>query len=147
MTIEMFDHNNMEDYVMSVAKLESLCFADAWTEESCRDSLRLDYNYGLVAMEAGEALGYLLYNVIQDESELLRVAVLDSCRGNGFGEKLTRQYLDSISKSCVKSMLEVRSKNEPAKSLYEKLGYKKLTSRKGYYNNPVDDGDIYQLEF
>ena len=41
--------------------------------------------------------------------------------------------------------LEVRSKNTPAIKLYNSLSFKKISERKNYYKDPVDDALIMML--
>ena len=44
-------------------------------------------------------------------------------------------------------MLEVRDSNEPAISLYEKLGFREVGRRKNYYRNPKEDALILRKEW
>lgn len=95
----------------------------------------------------GRICGYLIYNLIADESELLRVAVECEYRNKGCGRRLVSRYFDNISVGAVGSMLEVRHNNYPAIKLYEQMGYEKLAVRKKYYANPVADAIIYKKVF
>ena len=83
---------------------------------------------------------------IADESELLRIAVADKFRKLGVGENLMMAYKEELKSHCDKFFLEVRYTNEPAKKLYEKLGYKEISIRKDYYSNPKEDACIFSLE-
>ena len=44
-------------------------------------------------------------------------------------------------------MLEVRVSNEPARKLYEKLGFTQVGLRKNYYRNPREDACILRKEW
>ena len=56
----------------SVASMECKSFADAWTEAMVADSLAQSYNHlWLAEDQAGNACGYLLANILGDETELL----------------------------------------------------------------------------
>lgn len=147
MNIVLVDEKNIDNQVRAIADLESRCFLDAWSEDSCRDSLQRAYNLGFTLWDDNRFCGYLLANMIQGDSELLRVAVPEELRGRGYGRLLLTTYLQLASASCERSILEVRSQNAVAKRLYEQLGYRYLTTRRDYYRNPKDDGDIYQIEF
>lgn len=81
----------------------------------------------------GRICGYLIYSLVADESELLRVAVDCEYRNKGCGRRLVSRYFDNISVGAVGSMLEVRHDNYPAIMLYEQMGYEKLAVRKRYY--------------
>ncbi len=90
--------------------------------------------------------GYLMANVIIDESELLRIAVSQEMQRKGIGRALMKEYFDYISPSCVRSILEVRQSNIKARRLYEALGYDNISVRKEYYNSPVEDAIIYECK-
>ena len=44
-------------------------------------------------------------------------------------------------------MLEVRATNEPAKRLYEKMGFESVGVRRNYYRNPREDALILRKEW
>jgi len=44
-------------------------------------------------------------------------------------------------------MLEVRASNDPARLLYEKLGFQQAGRRPGYYRNPREDALILRKEW
>ena len=41
----------------------------------------------------------------------------------------------------------IRFRNEPARRLYEKLAFRQLGRRRGYYANPPEDAVLYALQF
>lgn len=90
--------------------------------------------------------GYLMANVIIDESELLRIAVSTELQRRGIGRALMHEYLDYIKPYCVRSILEVRQSNIKARRLYETFGYDNISVRKDYYNAPVEDAVIYEYK-
>ena len=90
-------------------------------------------------------MGYAFGTVIIDEGELYRIAVSPENRGKGIGERLLHEFVEEChERGTVKLFLEVRSKNVPARRLYEKTGFKEISVRKGYYGD--DDAVIYSLE-
>ena len=91
--------------------------------------------------------GYLMANIIIDESELLRVAVSSEMQRHGIGRRLVEEYIDYIKYSCKRSILEVRQSNIRARRLYEMCGYSDISRRKDYYSAPVEDAIIYELKF
>jgi [ribosomal protein S18]-alanine N-acetyltransferase len=43
-------------------------------------------------------------------------------------------------------LLEVRESNLPARHLYENHGFAPIGRRKGYYQHPVEDAVLYELQ-
>lgn len=112
------------------------------------DSLAQSHNHlWLVEDDAGTPCGYLLANVLGDETELLRIAVNPECRKDGIGQLLMDAYLAFARIDAVRGLLEVRHGNGAAKHLYEKNGYHLLACRKNYYKHPDEDADIYEIAF
>lgn len=127
--------------------MENACFADAWTYEMLASSMEQAWNHLFVATMQGEMRGYLLANVVADETELLRIAVDEKRRNEGVGQALLDAYFTFAKKSSSRGLLEVRHGNAAAKHLYEKNGYRLLATRKKYYKNPVEDADMYERLF
>ena len=75
-------------YAQRVAQMEQDSFDDAWTEAMVADSLAQSYNHlWLAEDDIGTPCGYLLANVLGDETELLRIAVNPECRKDGIGSR------------------------------------------------------------
>lgn len=133
------------DVYKTIYELEKACFEEPWTEISVNNQLSNENSVYSVFEEDGETIGYAFGTVIIDEGELYRIAVSPEKRGNGIGESLLRDFVENCrNKGAVKLFLEVRSRNVPARRLYEKIGFKEISVRKGYYGD--DDAVIYFLE-
>lgn len=156
-----------------IANLEKECFSDAWSGQSIEQALSKEYNLLVFAgadksgnpfekvicggsdfqarlariceneCDLSKFEGYIIANVTGDESELLRIAVVSDRRKMHAGYRLLKKYLKNT--SAASYFLEVRAGNIPARGLYEKLGYKAINVRKGYYQNPVEDAIVYKL--
>jgi len=134
-----------EELIEYIANLEAECFSTPWSVESIRDTWEKDYNIIYVAVDEENKdsfAGYLIANVIGDESELLRVAVSPNLRGRKIGDMLLTYYLDDVPN--MRYLLEVRENNVAAKSLYLKHGYKEIAVRKNYYKDPIENGCIFE---
>ncbi len=83
-------------------------------------------------------VGYCLFWHVADEIHLIDIAVAPSAQRRGIGRALMADLLDYAKAHAVaKVLLEVRTGNTPAISLYETQGFERLRVRKGYY----DDGE------
>lgn len=137
-----------ESHIAQVAALEKLCFSDPWSENSVASELRNPLSCWLVAEEDGVVAGYVGSQTVMDESDMMNVAVHPDYRRKGISEALVAELVEALKKQeshCL--TLEVRVSNEPAKALYEKLGFTQVGLRKNYYRNPKEDALILRKEF
>lgn len=122
--------------------LEKECFSDPWSITSIENQLSSEQTIFMIHEENGEAAGFALGTQVCGEAELYRIAVSDKFRRRGIGERLLTDFLEQCRKrGAGKVFLEVRSRNIPAISLYEKAGFEKIAVRKGYYGD--DDAVIF----
>ena len=137
-----------ESHVPQVAELEKICFSDPWSEKSVASELNNSLSCWLVAEENGVVTGYIGSQTVIDESDMMNVAVHPDHRRKGIAEALVVELVEALKKReshCL--TLEVRASNEPAKALYEKLGFAQVGLRKNYYRNPKEDALILRKEW
>ena len=140
--------NMNESYVAQVAELEKICFSDPWSENSVASELKNPLSCWLVAEEDGVAAGYIGSQTVMDESDMMNVAVHPDHRRKGVAESLVNELIEALKKRGSRCLtLEVRASNEPAKALYEKLGFVQVGLRRNYYRNPKEDALILRKEF
>jgi [ribosomal protein S18]-alanine N-acetyltransferase len=81
--------------------------------------------------------GFALVRIAADEAELLTIAVDPKWRGKGLGTALMKAASADLLMSPAKRMfLEVSEENVAAIKLYERMGFARISSRKGYYPKP-----------
>ncbi len=94
---------------------------------------------GLAADEESVA-GYLIVCPDRQDALIANVAVARAYRRLGYGRRLVeaalRWAVDRGAKSC---RLDVRMSNTGAQRLYERLGFRSVGRRRGYYPNPRED--------
>ena len=135
--------NMNADHVVQVAELEKLCFPDPWSEKSIASELSNKLALWLVAEEDGRVAGYIGSQSVPDESDMMNVAVHPDYRRRGIAEALVVALCDALrEQGSVSLTLEVRASNEPAKALYQKLGFEQVGRRPNYYRNPKEDALI-----
>ena len=135
--------NMSADHVADVAKLEKLCFRDPWSENSIAAEVNNSLSLWLVALEGHEVVGYIGSQTVMDESDMMNVAVHPDHRRRGIGQQLICELTQRlVERGSVSLTLEVRASNEPAKQMYEKLGFALAGRRPNYYRNPKEDALI-----
>ena len=131
------------DHVLQVARLEKLCFQDPWSEKSIASELSNKLALWLVAIKEETLVGYIGSQTVMDESDMMNVAVHPEFRRRGIAEALVNALCAALKEQgSVSLTLEVRASNEPAKALYEKLGFEQVGKRPNYYRNPKEDAYI-----
>jgi len=85
-----------------------------------------------------ELVAFLVFRVVLDEAEIIEIGVSPNFRRQGLAHKLLSYGLNELPKQVTIIHLEVRSQNLAAVSLYESLGFSRVGSRPGYYQNPPD---------
>jgi [ribosomal protein S18]-alanine N-acetyltransferase len=132
-----------------VYEIEALSFSNPWSDATFRGEIQnkgISFPMVIVRHADGRVAGYIIYWHIRDEVQINNVAVHPDFRGKGIGEAAMRLVLKEIrEKGAVFATLEVRVSNTAATRLYEKLGFKVLGTRKGYYTNPVEDAYVMGL--
>ena len=134
---------------IKIANLESQVFSDPWSESSVLDNAHSDNYLIMCAKEDEDLLGYVIYMLLGEEAELLRIAVKEEARNRGIASQLLDIMVGRIADEAkeVKSLfLEVRENNVAARKLYEKTGFGEVGMRKNYYSNPTENAIIYKME-
>ena len=88
-------------------------------------------------------IGFVLVRVVLDEGEILTIAVDPDYHKTGAGEQLMTELMRKLYADRVaKLFLEVDAGNHPALCLYNKLGFKKVGERKGYYRTGSKEASL-----
>lgn len=84
----------------------------------------------------GQILGFAICQTVLDEATLFNLAIAPPHQGKGFGTALLQALLEALHRKQVQTLwLEVRESN-PARALYEHLGFNEVDIRKNYYPLP-----------
>jgi len=133
--------------VPAVAALEPLCFSEPWSEAGVAAELENPVSRWFVALEDGVVRGYIGSHQVLEEAEVMNLAVDPAQRRRGVGELLLRHLCSVLRDAGAEYLLlEVRESNEPARRLYEKVGFRPVGRRPRYYQNPEETGIVMRKE-
>lgn len=90
----------------------------------------------LKLIENNQIIGFAICQTVLDEATLFNIAILPNYQGCGFGKLLLGELIFQLKERGVQTLwLEVRESN-PARFLYEKIGFNEVDIRKSYYPKP-----------
>lgn len=129
-----------ECHIESLAQIETECFSTPWSGNSLREELNNGNARFFVATCNNTVAGYVGAHNVVGEVYITNVAVKPEFRRKGIGKTLVAHLVDVCNTQGAEFVtLEVRKSNESAKSLYEKLGFKAVGTRKNFYEKPCED--------
>lgn len=95
-----------------------------------------DRYLNLKLIENNQIIGFAICQTVLDEANLFNIAILPNYQGCGFGKLLLGELIFQLKEKGVQTLwLEVRESN-PARFLYEKVGFNEVDIRKNYYPKP-----------
>ena len=121
-----------------ILPIEKKVFKHPWSKEQLSWELNSQpaaENYVMIAR--GNMIGYLFSHVVDDDVQILNIAIDIPFQHKGYGEQLLSYFLDQFNTDSS-IHLEVRKSNFPAINLYLKFGFHETGTRKGYYADGED---------
>lgn len=119
---------------VAAAAISALAFDAGWTADELARERERSVGRVLAAEEGGALLGYVVAWVIDDEAEILTIAVDPAARRRGVGRALVEAALSGT----ARAHLEVRADNAAARALYEGQGFEVVGRRARYYADGED---------
>ena len=129
-----------------IYELEVKSYDFPWTKEILRDCILYDYDSYSVFF-GDVIIGYIISRISYPETHILNLTVSSQFRNNGVGSSLIQLIInDARVRNSQDIILEVRSSNTIAQSLYKKLLFKQIGIRRDYYDCHVGREDAYVLK-
>ncbi len=126
-----------------VIEIENQSFSNPWSKDAFIYEMGSGISYPWVVEVDNKIVGYSIHWVIIDEAHLSNIAIDPLYRRMGIGRFLLEKLVESTKKKGAKFItLEVRASNSSAISLYKKMNFKVIGTRKNYYTNPLEDALI-----
>ncbi|MDD5559646.1 MAG: ribosomal protein S18-alanine N-acetyltransferase [Candidatus Methylomirabilis sp.] len=141
-------HSMGREDLPEVLVIESLSFAEPWTEEMFLGEFSSEgIAESLVARVdegPGERIvGFLCAWVVGGELHINNIGVHPSYRLRGIASQLLEEVLRRARvKEATAGYLEVRASNEAAAGLYRCYGFQPIGRRRNYYDHPQEDAIV-----
>ena len=120
-----------------LAELHGASFHRGW-DESEFEFMLSERNTLVHRLRIGrKIIGFAISRMAADEAEILSIAIAAGHRGRGLSRNLVLTHLGHLAGRGVRTVfLEVEENNQPARRLYERVGFAITGVRERYYQQP-----------
>ena len=123
----------------AIAALHAASFRRGWSEQEVEGLLTDRHVIAYRAMVGSVMAGFIMSRLVEDEAEILSIAVAGSRRGRGLARNLLTLHLRRLAGLGARAVfLEVDEHNVAAIRLYGRAGFREISRRPNYY--PDADG-------
>jgi [ribosomal protein S18]-alanine N-acetyltransferase len=133
------------DDLPALLKIESEVSPFPWSARQFGESI--DSHEGYVLLKGKRIIGFLFFQQVLDQAELLNIAVRPSFQGEGLGYSLLRFCLDNLRNTALRLHLEVRASNFTAIGLYLSAGFTQTGERRAYYRSEAGREDALLMAY
>lgn len=135
------------DDLEEVMAIERAAYRFPWSSGFFLQELQVACARSILAEVDGKVCAYVLFWLLPGSIDVHNLAVAMEYRRGGIARLLMRQVVATARRQSMDRVtLEVRLSNEPAKKLYESLGFIPTGLRKGYYSDDGEDALTMSLE-
>ncbi len=118
----------------AVAVLHSASFRRGWSEQEVETLLLDRHVIAHRAISGGKLAGFIMSRLVEDEAEILSVAVAARAQGRGLARSLLTLHLRRLAGLGARTVfLEVDEHNAAALKLYDRAGFGEISRRANYY--------------
>ena len=90
-----------------------------------------------------QVVGFAVFHRVVDEAELRNIAVEPAHQRKGLARALLAEGIRVLGKAGVRRVfLEVRASNDAALELYAAAGFRLISTRRNYYQDPAEDAQV-----
>lgn len=121
----------------SIAALHAASFRRGWSDDEV-ESLLIDRRVICHRATTGRRLaGFIMSRLVEDEAEILSVAVAGAWQGRGLARRMLDLHLRRLAGLGARAVfLEVDENNAAAIRLYRRAGFNEVSRRPNYYQGP-----------
>lgn len=129
-------------------EIEGLSFEFPWTEEDFVRCLRQRNCIGMVAEYDERVVGFMIYELRNDQLHVLNFSVRPDVRRRGVGMQMVNKLVGKLSQQRRNRItLEIRETNLAAQMFFKNLGFRAVSVLRDYYDGTVEDAYVMQYRF
>lgn len=128
------------DRIDEIVAIEISSYPNPWSKELLLNEFSKEISVRPALESCGRIVAQSFSHLVLDELHILNLAVRQEFRRQGLARNLLGRLLAlAQSRGATHAMLEVRTGNEAAKSLYRAFGFEQVAVRKSYYADNKED--------
>ncbi len=121
--------------------------AAQWTEWGFKELLAWRGVVALISEDKGKVIGFAVGRQMEEEAEILNLAVHLLKRREGEGGELLQAVMKEFrARQVSRVFLDVRESNDNAIAFYTKHGFLKTGRRANYYRDPKEAAIVMELK-
>jgi ribosomal-protein-alanine N-acetyltransferase len=118
----------------AIAALHAASFRRGWSEQEVEGLLTDRHVIAHRVMTGSAMAGFIMSRLVEDEAEILSIAVARPRRGRGLARNLLNLHLRRLAALGARAVfLEVDEHNAAAIQLYDRAGFHEISRRPNYY--------------
>jgi ribosomal-protein-alanine N-acetyltransferase len=123
--------------VDAISAIEKRVFRHPWSKNQIVQELEQENGKKVFAEFEEKMISYIMIRVVNNEAQILNIAVDLPYQHRGYGKKLLQYTLSKLGTE-TDVFLEVRESNLPAIKLYSEFNFEEIGVREHYYSDGED---------
>ena len=123
--------------VDAITAIEKRVFRHPWSKNQIVQELEQENSKKVFAEFEERMISYIMIRVVNNEAQILNIAVDLPYQHRGYGKKLLQYTLSELGTE-TDVFLEVRESNLPAIKLYSEFNFEEIGVREHYYSDGED---------
>ena len=123
--------------VDAISAIEKRVFRHPWSKNQIVQELEQENSKKVFAEFEERMISYIMIRVVNNEAQILNIAVDLPYQHRGYGKKLLQYTLSELGTE-TDVFLEVRESNLPAIKLYSEFNFEEIGVREHYYSDGED---------
>lgn len=149
-TLKLLNSATLVCDITRLVSLQQSCFQPPWSIALIEQQLAGKRGISIALLDNGFLVGFVFYQLLFDEAEILQIAIDPSYQQRGLAnELLVKSFAQLQQQGVNRILLEVRASNLGAIKLYQSLHFLLDGRRKNYYPSSIanvkEDALLYSL--